>query len=262
MIEPFSSPWGAEVTSFKTLGSTNRYLWQKALDGAPHGQVVVADQQLSGRGRRGRQWHSPAGLNLYFSVLLRPHLQLDQVPQLSLVTAAALWQALSAECLGLEIKWPNDLLCQGLKLAGILAEMKPASGKAEFVIVGVGLNVNAKTSDFPSELQGVVTSLSCECGRDFNLAKLLGRILQELAVFEERFYLDGLQGAIRDIINRNFFLAEKDVVIHSGDHRRECRAHSIDDSGRLVVTTKDGQKMAFATGEAWLEKGFYNDSGD
>ena len=255
MIKPFLSPWGTEVLSFKTLDSTSRYLWQQALEGAPHGQVVIADQQVSGNGRRGRQWHSPAGLNLYFSVLLRPHLQLDQVPQLSLVTAAALWKVLSDECSGLKIKWPNDLLCQGRKLAGILAEMKPGSSEAEFVIVGVGLNVNAKVSDFPSELQGLVTSLSCECGRDFDLSELLDRVLRELALFEERFYREGLQGSIRDLINRNFFLAEKDVVIHSGVHRRECLAHSIDGSGRLLATIEDGRKMAFATGEAWLEKG-------
>ena len=254
MIEPFRSPWGTEVVAFQSLDSTSRYLWQQALDGAPHGLVVVADQQVSGRGRRGRQWHSPAGLNLYFSVLLRPHLKLDQVPHLSLVTAAALWKALADECSGLQIKWPNDLLCRGLKLAGILAEMKPGSSEAEFVIVGVGLNVNARVSDFPSELQGLVTSLSSECGRDFDLSALLDRLLRELALFEESFCRDGLQGSIQDLINRNFFLAEKNVVIHSGAYRIACRAHSIDDSGRLLAITEDGQEMVFAAGEAWLEK--------
>ncbi|MEA3332607.1 MAG: biotin--[acetyl-CoA-carboxylase] ligase [Pseudomonadota bacterium] len=254
MIEPFSSPWGAEIASFQTLDSTSRYLWQQALDGAPHGTVVVAARQLSGRGRRGRQWHSPAGMNLYFSLLLRPPLPLDQVPQLSLVTAAALWTVLSKECSGLKIKWPNDLLCRGRKLAGILAEMKPGASKAEFVILGVGLNVNVEVCDFPSDLQGMVTSLSCECGRDFGLSELLDKVLQGLALFEERFYREGLRGSIRDLINRNFFLAEKDVVINSGDRKRECRAHSIDSSGRLLATTKDGQTIAFASGEAWLEK--------
>ncbi len=254
MIKPFLTPWGSDTIVFKTLDSTSRYLWQQALGGAPQGTVVVAEQQLAGRGRRGRQWHSPAGLNLYFSVLLRPDLKLDQVPQLSLVTAAALWKALSDECLGLKIKWPNDLYCQGRKLAGILAEMKPGADGAEFVIVGVGLNVNAKVSDFPPELQGAVTSLSCECGKDFDLAELLQKILSELAFFEEIFYREGLKGSIGELINRNFFLAEKNVVINSGDRKRACRAHSIDSSGRLLATTEDGQKMAFTSGEAWLEK--------
>lgn len=254
MIKSFRSPWGTEVVSFQTLDSTSRYLWQQALDGAPHGLVVVADQQLSGRGRRGREWHSPAGLNLYFSILLRPCLQLEQVPQLSLVTAAAMWKALADECPGLQIKWPNDLLCDSRKLAGILSEMKPGAETPEFVIVGVGLNVNALVSDFPAELQGLVTSLSCECGRNFDLSELLDRILREFALFEKRFYREGLKGSIRELINRNFFLAEKDVVIHSGVHRRVCRSHSIDALGRLLVTTEDGHEMAFAAGEACLEK--------
>ncbi len=254
MIKPFIAPWGSAVLTFENLDSTNRYLWQQALEGAPHGTVVVADHQSSGRGRRGRQWHSPPGLNLYFSVLLRPHLRFEQVPQLSLVAAAALWKILAGECSGLQIKWPNDLLCNSRKLAGILSEMKPGAETPEFVIVGVGLNVNAQVSDFPTELQGLVTSLSCECGRNFDLSELLDRILREFAFFEERFYQEGLKGSIRDLINRNFFLAEKDIVIHSEDHKIACRAHAIDDTGRLLATTNDGQKMAFSAGEAWLDK--------
>jgi len=254
VIKSFRTPWGSDVLSFATLDSTSAYLWQQALDGAPQGTVVVAEQQLSGRGRRGRQWHSPTGLNLYFSVLLRPHLKIDQAPQLSLVTAAALWQALAEDCPGLTIKWPNDLYCQGRKMAGILSEMKPGQDQAEFVIVGVGLNVNASLNDFPLELQNQVTSLNCESGRCFDLSELLGRILHEMALFVDEFCREGLQGSIADLINRNFFLAGKDISIHSGDHKMACRAQSIDAFGRLVATTRDGKTAAFSAGEAWLEK--------
>ena len=88
----------------------------------------------------------------------------------------------------------------------------------------------------------------------FYLSELLCRVLQELAFFEERFCREGLQGSILDLINRNFFLAEKEISIHSGDRKIVCRAHAIDESGRLLATTKDGQEMAFAAGEAWLVK--------
>lgn len=262
MIKPFTTPWGNTVQVFASLDSTNRYLWRQALAGAPHGSVVVADHQTSGRGRRGRQWHSPQGLNLYFSVLLRPHLKLDQVPQLSLVTVAALWQALSGECPGLQIKWPNDLYCQGRKMAGILSEMMPGPDGAQFVIVGVGLNVNSLTVDFPDELQGQVTSLKCECGCFFELSDLLSRILQKFFCFADNYCREGLSGSIMDLINRNFFLAGKDITIRSGDQKIACRARAIDDSGRLLATVKDGREMAFAAGEAWLEKRIYNDSCD
>ena len=254
MIDPFMTPWGSHVLSFASLDSTSRYLWRQAEAGAPLGTVVVADEQLSGRGRRGRQWHSPAGLNLYFSVLLRPSVKLEKVPQFALVAVAALWQALRTECSGLTIKWPNDLFCRGLKLAGILSEMKPGAGSAEFVIIGIGLNVNAGIIDFPLELREQVTSLSCECQKTFVLGLLLESVLKELAVFTEIFYSEGLGGSICDLINHNFYLAERDIVIQSGAQSIPCRAHSIDDSGGLVATVADGSKVSFNAGEAQLVK--------
>ncbi|MBN2808690.1 MAG: biotin--[acetyl-CoA-carboxylase] ligase [Deltaproteobacteria bacterium] len=236
------------------MDSTSLYLRQQARHGAPHGTVVVAGQQLAGRGRRGRQWHSPAAENLYFSILLRPSLELAQVPQLSLVSAAALWQALAAECPGLLIKWPNDLYCRGRKIAGILAEMQPDKTRAAFVVVGIGLNVNAVPADFPAELQGQVTSLAYECGRNFELSGLLERILQEFAVFVERFCRQGLAGSIQTLINRNFFLAGKVISMCWGEQKITCRARAIDVSGQLLAITPDGREMAFSAGEAWLEK--------
>ncbi|MCK5916482.1 MAG: biotin--[acetyl-CoA-carboxylase] ligase [Deltaproteobacteria bacterium] len=255
MIEPFETPWGSKVLSFASLDSTSRYLWREAEAGAPHGTVVVADQQISGRGRRGRQWHSPAGLNLYFSVLLRPSIKLEKVPQFSLVAAAALWQGLRNKSSELTLKWPNDLFCRGLKLAGILSEMKPDSTQAEFVIIGVGLNVNAEISDFPLDLRGQVTSLKCECRRTFELAVLLENILQEFALFSEIFYREGLGGSIGDLINRNFYLADKNIVINSGSGKIKCRARAIDSNGSLLGTLADGSEVSFNAGEAWLVKG-------
>lgn len=254
MIEPFVTPWGGKVLSFTTLDSTSRYLWQLAEAGAPAGTVVVADQQSAGRGRRGRQWHSPAGLNLYFSLLLRPLIELEKLPQLSLVAAAALWQVLHYESPGLMIKWPNDLLSRGLKLAGILSEMKPAADRAEFVIIGVGINVNSETLDFPQALRGQVTSLKCESQKTVSLDLLLSKLLEELFIFTDLFGLVGLEGSIRDLINRNFYLAGKDIVIHSGSEKINCRAQRIDSNGGLVATLADGSVSSFNAGEAWLAK--------
>jgi BirA family biotin operon repressor/biotin-[acetyl-CoA-carboxylase] ligase len=248
------TPWGGKVLSFATLDSTSRHLWQLAESGAPAGTVVVADQQSAGRGRRGRQWHSPAGLNLYFSLLLRPQVEFEKLPQLALVAAAALWQVLRHECPELTIKWPNDLLCRGLKLAGILSEMKPGPNGAEFVIIGVGINVNAESRDFPSDLRGQVTSLKCESRKTVSLDQLLAELLDELYVFTELFSCEGLGGSIAELINRNFYLAGKDIVIHSGNEKINCRAQRIDSSGSLVATLADGSVKSFNAGEAWLAK--------
>ena len=254
MIEPFTTPWGSKVLSFSSIDSTSRYLWQQAEAGAPEGTVVVADQQLAGRGRRGRQWHSPAGLNLYFSLLLRPRIELEKVPQFALVAAAALWQTLASECPNLSIKWPNDLYCRGLKLAGILSEMKPGPDRAEFVIIGIGLNVNSLIADFPSDLRPQVTSLSCECNKTFTLNVLLGSFLAEFKAFAEIFYRDGLNGTIGNLINRNFYLADKEIIINSGSKEIKCRAQAIDGNGFLLATTAGGRQVSFNAGEAWLAK--------
>jgi BirA family biotin operon repressor/biotin-[acetyl-CoA-carboxylase] ligase len=254
VIEPFVTPWGSRVLSFSTIDSTSRYLWQQAESGAPQGTVVVADQQLAGHGRRGRQWHSPAGLNLYFSLLLRPRIELEKVPQFSLVAAAALWQTLKSEIPYLSIKWPNDLYCRGLKLAGILSEMKSVSTRVEFVIIGIGLNVNSLISDFPSDLHSQVTSLRCECRKTFALNSLLESFLAEFKTFVDIFYSDGLRGEIGNLINHNFYLADKEIVVNSGFEEMRCRAQAIDDSGCLLATTDAGRRVSFNAGEAWLVK--------
>ncbi len=254
MIEPLATPWGSKILSFASLDSTSRYLWRQAESGAPEGTVVVAEQQLAGRGRRGRQWHSPAGLNLYFSLLLRPRIELDKVPQFALVSAAALWQTLNNECPELKIKWPNDLYCRGLKLAGILSEMKPGPDKAEFVIIGIGLNVNSLMADFPLDLCSQVTSLRCEAHKIFDLQVLLERFLQEFKALLEVFYKEGLSGSIRELINRNFYLADKEIVIASGAEKIKCRALAIDEQGCLLAVSADGCEFSFNAGEAELVK--------
>ncbi len=248
------TPWGGRVLTFSTLDSTSRHLWRLAEKGAPEGTVVVADQQSAGRGRRGRQWHSPAGLNLYFSLLLRPRIEFDKLPQFSLVAAAALWHGLRQDCPGLTIKWPNDLLCRGLKLAGILSEMKPGLSGAEFVIIGIGINVNAEIDDFPPDLRDQVTSVKCESGSCVSLASLLPRLLEELFTFTEMFNREGLAGSIGELVNRNFYLKDKKIVIHSGNDKIKCRARWIDGDGHLVATLADGRQTSFNAGEAWLAK--------
>ena len=255
MIEPFASPWGSRVEVFDELPSTSRYLLERARQQAPAGLVAVAEKQTSGYGRRGRQWHSPAGHNLYFSVLLRPELDFEQVPQLSLVAAAALWRALAGEGIAeLTIKWPNDLYLKGRKLAGIIAEMRPGKQGPEFVVLGIGLNVNIPADAFPPELRPLATSLLAACGRRFDRGRLLAAILEQLAAYERIFRRSGLAGELAGLINDNFLLAGREVVLVSGRERISGRARGIDDRGRLLLTLPDGRQTALAAGEARLEK--------
>ncbi len=251
---PRFSPWGKEIAYFASLDSTSRYLKREARNGAPAGRVVVAARQTAGYGRRGRAWHSPPGCNLYFSVLLRPELDFFIAPQLSLVAAAALKLALDEDCPGLQIKWPNDLYAGESKLAGILAEMEPGTAGPAFVVLGIGLNVNAGRDDFPPELRDQATSLKIVSGRDFALGALLTVILERLAELEKDFLRHGLAGGIAALINANFHLAGREVILVSGENEIRGRALGIDDAGRLRLATPGGELCSVSAGEAHLRK--------
>jgi biotin-(acetyl-CoA carboxylase) ligase len=132
--------------------------------------------------------------------------------------------------------------------------MKPGLRQAEFVTIGIGLNVNSEITDFPLALRSRTTSLRCECHKTFALDSLLQKILSEFAVYEEIFYREGLAGSIAALINRNFYLADREIVVNSGAEKIKCRAQAIDASGLLVATTSDNRKISFNSGEAWLVK--------
>ncbi len=170
--------------------STNQIALDDARAGAPEGLLVTAELQTAGRGRQRRLWHSPPGKNLYFSVLLRPACHQTRLPQLAMLTALALHQALHklAPELKIDLKWPNDLWLQNRKLSGILCECPPQSGKTCAIVVGVGLNVNARREDFPTELQETATSLAIGARKEFDRAVVLAEILNAL----EPLYLEWL----------------------------------------------------------------------
>src|SRR4051794_14278733 len=130
--------------------------WARA--GAPHGALVIADAQTGGRGRLGRTWHSPPGENLYFSTVLRPEIPPHRAPPLTLAVGVALADAVREAGCDAQLKWPNDLLLDGKKVAGILTEMTTSGGRVEFVVIGIGVNLDARA--FPAELDGRATSIA------------------------------------------------------------------------------------------------------
>ena len=168
---------GMPLSAAESMESTNQFLLDAAGQGAPEGALAVAESQTAGRGRQRRLWHSPAGRNLYFSLLLWPDVPMMRFPQLALLTALALRRAvLSQEAtLPVGLKWPNDLWLAGRKLSGILCEC-PAEPNREGrrgIVLGVGLNVNSQEEDFPPELRSVATSLKWQTGREFSRELLL-----------------------------------------------------------------------------------------
>jgi len=243
------SPW-KEFLFFPVIDSTNSKALEAAEEGAPHGTVVCADAQTRGRGRMGRRWHSPPGLNLYASLLLRPPVSPAAAASLALVAGVALARAVEREA-GLEagLKWPNDLLIGGRKAAGILAEMSSDPDGVRYVVIGVGLNVNARRSAFPPDLRARATSLRIEAGRSFRRAPLLAAFLDAFAACYGVFLSEGFAALLPEWRRRDV-LAGQRVTLRVGEALREGIAEGVDGNGYLLFRpARSARAERVASGE-------------
>ena len=183
---------GQSVFSFPETDSTNLQARRLAEEGAIEGTVVVADQQSAGRGRLGRRWESPSGVNLYCSIVLRPKIPVQQAPQLTFLSAVAVAETLNKECqLSAKVKWPNDILVNGAKISGLLNEMNAETGQIHFVILGLGINLNMLEEQFPEKLNYPVTSAYLATGRLVNRLVFLREFLRCLDGYYSEFLQEG-----------------------------------------------------------------------
>ncbi|WP_407407135.1 biotin--[acetyl-CoA-carboxylase] ligase [Peribacillus sp.] len=165
----------------ESVESTQKIAHQLANEGAEEGTLVIAEEQVSGKGRLMRSWHSPKFSGIWMSLILRPKIPLHQAPQLTLLAAVAVAQAIEDVTeLQPQIKWPNDLLINRKKVTGILTEMQAESDRIHSVIIGIGMNINQQKEDFPEDLQEKASSLSIESGVKISRAKVIQRVLLRL----------------------------------------------------------------------------------
>lgn len=177
---------GKNVHYEESVESTQKIAHRLAYENAPEGTVIIAEEQVSGRGRMDRKWHSPKYTGVWMSIILRPNIPLPKAPQLTLLTAVAIVQAIEdLTDLVPEIKWPNDILIRGKKVTGILTELEAEADRINSIIIGIGMNVNQTKEDFPSELQEIATSLSLEKGEKVSRSDLIKGIFMNL----EKLYL-------------------------------------------------------------------------
>ncbi|MBF0369293.1 MAG: biotin--[acetyl-CoA-carboxylase] ligase [Magnetococcales bacterium] len=233
-------------------GSTNDLAVQLARGGAGEGTVVVADRQTQGRGRLGRVWSSPPGINLYFSLVLRPPLEPRFAAQLTLLAGLALGEAITlAGVSGITIKWPNDLLLGGRKLGGILTEMDAEPDRVRFVVVGVGVNVNGDEKSFPAELRDQAVSLLTVDGRRFQRATLLASFLK---VFEKWYHCYRQEGfaPVRQGWLAMARIQGRRVEVNLLRERFIGRALDMDGDGFLLVEREDGVVSRVVAGDVTL----------
>lgn len=243
--------FGRHLYCYRQIGSTNAAAITLAERGAPEGTVVVAEEQTKGRGRLGRHWHSPAGLGIWSSVVLRPEVSPAQAGGLSLLAALAFAETVESE-LGLEVqlKWPNDGLINRRKVCGVLVELSAEVDRVHFAICGVGINVAHTAKDFPSALRKTAGSLAIARGAPVDRLAFYRAFLLRFETIYRRFRHEGLAPLLPAYRQRSLLLGKK-VTVRQGRLKITGTATEIDNTGGLVV--RSGKKEIVAhSGEATL----------
>ena len=241
---------GKAVYFHDSLISTNREARDLALGGACGGTLVVAEEQDGGRGRMGRGWYSPRGSGILCSLILRPDIEPGQAPPVTMLTAVAVSSAVEkVSGLAPGIKWPNDLLLDGKKICGILTEMNAEMERINFLVVGVGLNIN--TDHFPEEIKDVATSLYLAGGSLVSRLDVLRQYLKEFEHYYQQWMEYGF-GPVLDEWKKRCVNLNRPVRISTPREAWEGWAVDVDSAGALVLRTDDGELRHFVAGEVSL----------
>ena len=249
-------PWKEHFRFYSCIGSTNDQLREIARTGAPEGTVLVADRQTGGHGRRGRSFHSPEGVGIYMSILLRPHCTPSSLLHLTCAAGSAMCDAVeSAAGFRPGIKWTNDLVFGKRKLGGILTELGfTPRGEVDYAIIGIGINCCQQEADFPEDIRTIAGSLAMAAGREINRAKVAAAMMDALHTMSQNL-LSGKEQILRQY-RRDCITVNQDVVLVRGDEKRYGHAVDIDEEGALVVRFLDGSTEPVNSGEVSV-RGMY-----
>ena len=241
---PGDHPWQNHIHWFDTIDSTNTRAKQMILEGAPHGTVLIADHQTGGRGRMGRSFHSPQGVGVYMSVILRPQCTASQLMHLTCATAVAACDAVEAAT-GMRpgIKWTNDLVCDQRKIAGILTELMTV-GSEVCAVVGIGINCCQNEMDFSDDIRSFAGSLAMVTGKPIDRAVVASALIQAISAMDLTKKEEMMQTYRGDCITIG-----KDVSLLRADEIRHGHAVSVDDDGGLVVRFTNGSTETVQSGE-------------
>ncbi|WP_080845478.1 biotin--[acetyl-CoA-carboxylase] ligase [Cytobacillus gottheilii] len=232
---------GKNIHYEESVDSTQRIASRHVLEGAPEGTIVIAEEQVAGRGRMDRSWHSPKYTGIWMSLILRPNIPPQKAPQLTLLTAVAIVQAMEEAGLHPSIKWPNDILLNGKKVTGILTELQADADRIQAVIIGIGINVNQKLEDYPEELQSIATSMSIEAGRELDRAHILQHVLYHLEKLY-LLYLDKGFAPIKLLWESYAITIGKTVTARSISETIHGKALGITEEGVLLIEDETGEQ--------------------
>lgn len=242
-------PWKEYFHWFDSIGSTNDEAKKMAIAGAPHGTVLIADHQTVGKGRLGRSFHSPVGVGIYLTMILRPNCRPQELMHLTCSSAVAMCDAVEAAT-GLRpgIKWTNDLVSGKRKLGGILTALGlTTNGMVDYAIIGIGINCCQSPEDFPQEIQDMAGSLAMVTSKEINRAAVAAAMMEALWHMSQNLLTE-----VPEILRRyrtDCMTLGQDVVLIRGNEKRYGHALDIDEAGALVVAFTDGHTESVNSGE-------------
>ena len=243
---------GSKIYAFGVLKSTNDYAFRLAEDGAPEGSVVIAEEQTAGRGRFGRVWHSPPGVGIWCSIIFRPALFPWEAPRMTSMAALAVARSIRNITNQLVVlKWPNDILIEDRKVCGILTELSAEVGSTNFVISGIGLNVNQRREAFHKDIQDKATSLRIECGSEISRIHILQSLFMEL----ESVYCQMMEtgfSSLRQEIKSMSCIMQRMVVVRLRNRTYQGKVLDVDDQGYLVLERANGHVEHIIAGDVSL----------
>jgi BirA family biotin operon repressor/biotin-[acetyl-CoA-carboxylase] ligase len=239
---------GGEILFFDESDSTNSRA-ECAEKGCAEGTLVIAESQSGGRGRLGRKWLSPKGTGVYLSMVLRPAMDPRRASSVTLVTALALAEALKhLGKISLTIKWPNDLLSGGKKLAGILTEMSAEIDAVNYIVIGVGVNVHTAVDDMPEEIRPIATSFAAAAGKTVRRARVVREFLKRFERYYRLFCASGFPAIRETLIAESGFLGQR-VQVSAFGARQSGTVIDIDANGVLMLRDDEGVVHEIISGD-------------
>ncbi|MGP8153770.1 MAG: biotin--[acetyl-CoA-carboxylase] ligase [Smithella sp.] len=249
--------FGHRLYYFPETGSTNDDAFSLGIAGAPEGTVVIADSQNKGKGRMKSVWHSPSGSNIYTSVILRPQIELSKASQIPIAAGVAVGETLETYCPNkVRLKWPNDVLIDGKKVCGILAQTKMSSSEINFVVLGIGINVNLSREQFPRDIQEIATSLSIQAGREISRLELIISLYENMAKCYRQLLQIGF-GQIKEKWLKLSPMISQTVQVIFKDEIIEGRATGLDEDGSLILLAEGNKEIKVFAGDAMIIRRSY-----
>ena len=245
---------GSKIVHFETIDSTNDYAKTIASE-SQEGTIIISEEQTKGRGRLGRQWHSKVSEGIWMSFILKPNILPYKAPFITLIAGASIVSALNKLGVNISIKWPNDIIINDKKVAGILTELSAEIERINHIVLGVGINV--KTMEFSQEIEDIATSLYKE-NYQISRVEIVRSIISEF----ENLYMDYIENDSKEktleICRKYSVLIDKNIYVLQGDRRELVKCLDINEQGNLIVEEQNGSKREIMSGEVSIrgEKGY------